>query len=191
MVAPLTSYVQRVNSSSTYGSTFLLVTPLESSFSGFHFIIANVIPSDFVSDQPVIVRAGSTIGRTDTSFQLSQQTFIHVESYKTIDGTVHRIDPTQFLQPNLNPMVTVSYECNDFVTYVGGAVIDRRAIAPTSVETEHSGIPLVELYPDHEFPQPYDLVLTSEESQTSADNVEFFQSSTFIMVGPIPVQFGK
>lgn len=190
----MTSYVQRVNSSSmsdVYGDISLLITPLESSYSSFQFVIANIIPNDFVSDQPVIVQAGSTIGSADASFQLSQQTFIHVESYKNIDGIMHRVDPTQFLQPNLNPMVAVSYECNDFVTYVGGAVIDRRAIAPSSVDMEHIGMPLVDLYPIHEFPQPHDLMLTSEESQTSADNVEFLQSSTFIMVGPIPVQFGK
>ena len=46
--------------------------------------------------------------------------------------------------------------------------------------------------PGHEFPQPYDLVIESSDSITSGGTpVQFFQSRTFIMVGQIPVQFGK
>ena len=50
----------------------------------------------------------------------------------------------------------------------------------------HTGIPR------DEFPQPYDLVIESSDTITSGDTpVQFFQSSTFIMVGQIPVQFGE
>ncbi len=51
--------------------------------------------------------------------------------------------------------------------------------------------------PGHEFPQPTDLVLTDYglisnivDGLNNTDIV-FFQSTTFIMVGQIPVQFGK
>ena len=190
MVAPLSSYVQSVYVSGVYENTSILVTPAESSFSGIQFIIANIISSGFVSDERVLVHAGSTIGSVDTSYQIFNQTFIHVESYKTIDGTSYTIDATQFLQPNLNPKVDVVYSCNDFITFIGGAVIDRRAIVSTNAQVEHIGTPLVEQFPIHEFPQTYDLVI-STATHNSAENVEFFQSNTFLMVGPIPVQFGE
>lgn len=50
----------------------------------------------------------------------------------------------------------------------------------------HTGIPR------DEFPQPHDLVIESIGTITSGNTpVQFFQSSTFIMVGQIPVQFGE
>ena len=54
----------------------------------------------------------------------------------------------------------------------------------------HTGIP------GHEFPQPRDMVVRGGGSVTSgggrltSGEVQFFQNSTFLMVGPIPVQFG-
>ena len=71
-------------------------------------------------------------------------------------------------------------------------MIDRQSIAPTELETIMIGDPLVDGVPDHEFPQPHDLVLRAEDSMTSSsESMQFFQSSTFIMVGQIPVQFGE
>ncbi len=51
--------------------------------------------------------------------------------------------------------------------------------------------------PDHEFPQPFDQVIRGDDVITSSvggsniTDVTFFQSSTQIMVGPIPVLFGE
>lgn len=51
--------------------------------------------------------------------------------------------------------------------------------------------------PDHEFPQPFDHVIQGDDVITSSvggsniTDVTFFQSSTQIMVGPIPVLFGE
>ena len=70
-------------------------------------------------------------------------------------------------------------------------MVDRRSVSPLEPELEYTGSPLVEGIPGHEFPQPHDLVFKAEESVMSADGVQFFQGSTFLMVGSIPVQFGE
>lgn len=47
--------------------------------------------------------------------------------------------------------------------------------------------------PNHEFPQPYDLVVreTSAVQPRPPEQVVFLQRSTSLMVGQIPVQLGK
>ncbi len=45
--------------------------------------------------------------------------------------------------------------------------------------------------PGHEFPQTFDIISTANVSIQPPSQVTFFQSSTFLMVGQIPIQFGK
>ena len=198
VMAPLTGYFQLLDPSTlptplSYDPTnSLILTPTESSFNGIYFIIANLRPEpSVVSSEPRLLLSGDVIGYPDDSVLVAEESFIHVEAYRVVDGNEYAIDPTQFLQPNLDPQVGIQFECNDLVTYVGGMVVDRWAIAPTELETVLIGDPLVNGVPDHEFPQPHDLILSAEGSMTSSESVPFFQSSTFIMVGPIPVQFGE
>ena len=67
--------------------------------------------------------------------------------------------------------------------------LNVRMRAHTHTHT-HTGIP------GHEFPQPRDMVVRGGGSVTSgggrltSGEVQFFQNSTFLMVGLIPVQFG-
>ena len=71
--------------------------------------------------------------------------------------------------------------------------MDRRSVGADDPELVSVGVALVEdTIPGHEFPQPVDRVVrSSEEGVVSGDSVLFFSSSTFLMVGTIPVQFGE
>ena len=70
--------------------------------------------------------------------------------------------------------------------------MDRRTLAPDQPEQVEFGERLVEdTIPGHEFPRPVDSVLQAGGTILSGSSAEVFSSSTFIMVGPIPVQFGE
>ena len=75
----------------------------------------------------------------------SSSGFLHVEFIKVMNSIGYRLDPTSFLQPRLEPNVTVELECNDIVTSVGGVVIDRRNLIQSSnpITRELLGNPLV------------------------------------------------
>lgn len=45
--------------------------------------------------------------------------------------------------------------------------------------------------PNHEFPQPFDLVVRESGSAPPPGHVTFLQNSTSLMVGQIPVQLGE
>ena len=118
--------------------------------------------------------------------------YIHLAAYKTIGSDAFTINPTQYLQPIHDPQVEIEYDCNDLVTYIGQMVVDRRPLAPESPTTVSYGSVLVDdAIPDHEFTRPVDHILHSHGTLLSGASVEVLSSSTFIMVGPIPVQFGK
>lgn len=195
---PLSGYAQLLDSetitdASLYGynaTGTVLLTPEDSSFSGIHFVISNIVPSTSITSEPQYVEAGTAVASPDTARQISGQSLIHIEAYKVLEGVEYVIDPTQFLQPVLEPVVSTSFDCNDFVTYVGGIVVERKQVLPDEPELELVGPPLVAGIPGHEFPQPHDLVLRAEESMTSIDGLQLLQGSTFLMVGDIPVQFG-
>ena len=133
------SLPQPYNATST-----LLLTPTESSLSGLHFLISNIVPNPSLNSQPRFFLSGETVATSDDSIQIGGGSFIHIEAFKTIEGVEHRINPTQFLQPNLSPRVNVEFGCNDFVTYVSGVVVDRRPIARATLETDYIGNPLIE-----------------------------------------------
>ena len=78
------------------------------------------------------------------------------------------------------------------MTYIGGSVVDRRTLASDVPDTLEFGDVLVEdTIPGHEFPLPVDHVLHTQGTILSGASAEVFSTSTFIMVGPIPVQFGE
>ena len=208
-------------------SSSVIILPEESSFNGIYFILSNIIPAPSLTAQPQFYQSGTPIATSASTSQVqSGKTFVHIEAYKMLNGQFFPLDPTQFLQPDLNVSVSVQLECNDIVTYVEGMVVERRnVLSSTDVTRMQVGDPLVEGMkkfsfmvhieihhislslslslslshpisftgiPGHEFPQPYDLVIESSDSITSgATPVQFFQSRTFVMVGQIPVQFGK
>ena len=140
---------------------------------------------------PTFVLAGDAIG-SFSDFLLSGQKFIHVEAYKMVGDVAYSVDPSQFLSLELSPSATVDWDCNDMVTYVRDVVVDTRPVSSTTPTSQPVGDPLVNIVvPDHEFPQALELVLEGAESVQSADSVTFFESSTFLMVGPIPVTLGE
>lgn len=163
IVCPLSGTVQLLDSTALpfYNSTSsLLLTPAESSLNGIHFVISNISPDLSVTSQPRFYLSGDVIATPDDSIQIDGESFIHVEAYKIVEGVQYVIDPTQFLQPNLNPAVSIEFGCNDFVTYVGGVVVDRRPIASTSPDMENIGNPLVEgMYASVDSCCVYDMII--------------------------------
>ena len=87
-------------------------------------------------------------------------------------------------------MVNIEWDCNEITTLIKGVVVDTQTVSNSDPIKEFIGDPLINLFiPDHEFPQPYDLILEEDIDVSSTDNVEFFESSTFLVVGVIPVTF--
>ena len=154
-----------------------------------YFIISNIDPDSAVTSSQVFVSAGESIG---TSMQLLNSYGIHVEAYKTIDGMTYSINPTQFVAPVLKPEVNFALDCNELTTIVNGMVVSTQEIISLDPVKKYIGEPLVTIdIDDEEFPDPYDLVLQHGIDIRPAEDVEFFQSSTFLMVGVVPVTFSK
>ncbi len=70
---------------------------------------------------------------------IATATYLHMELIKTIGGQSFRLDPTSFLQPNTEPVVTSQLQCNDVVTSVGGAVVDRRTFVTSPISRQLIG----------------------------------------------------
>lgn len=157
---PVSGYIQLFDSSTlpaslqsrslytSYSSPHsVILFPSESSFNGIFFIISNIIPVMTITTEPQYLKSGTVFALSpDTNVTIDGEYFIHVEAIKTLDGIGHSLDPTQFLQPRLDPQVTVDFECNDLVTYVGSVVVDRRSVVPSSTDVimQLIGEPLVE-----------------------------------------------
>ena len=160
-------------------------------------MITNFVPSDSISSEPAFVSSGNMIDHSnDFGSGTGPATFVHLEAYKELAGTRYAVNPTQFLQPVLDPTISTEIlECNDVMTYVGGVAVDHALIVQEDPLKVYVGDPLVEGIPRHEFPRPFDRLVSAEsESELASpqdEAVGFYQSSTFIMVGSIPVQFGK
>ena len=89
-----------------------------------------------------IVQSGAFIS---SSLSFERTLSYHVEAFKVLEGEWFRIDPTPFLQPLMGPQVNVQFDCNDVVVYVGGTVVERRALLEsTDVVMEMMGNPLVQ-----------------------------------------------
>ena len=196
IVAPLSGYYSRSSEAPPYDSlSTITLTPSEPSYHDLSFTLSHVLPSLELTDSPIFIRGGDPLGIFITEPQTQNtddEYYIHIEAFKTVDNEAYGIDPTQYLQPIHNPLVTLQYDCNDLVTYIGGSVVDRRTVASDVADTLEFGAVLVEdTIPGHEFPQPVDHLLHTQGTILSGTTAEVFSSSTFIMVGPIPVQFGE
>ena len=127
-------------------SSSVIILPEESSFNGIYFILSNIIPAPSLTAQPQFYQSGTPIATSASTSQVqSGKTFVHIEAYKMLNGQFFPLDPTQFLQPDLNVSVSVQLECNDIVTYVEGMVVERRnVLSSTDVTRMQVGDPLVE-----------------------------------------------
>ena len=168
----------------------MLLTPTEFSLDSFHFIISNIEPYSTFTATPVFVTAGQALG---LAMELTTELHgVHVEAYKTLDNKTYTVNPTQFIPPVLKPKATVVWDCNELTTMVNGMVVNTQTVVSSDPVETLVGDPLVTIdIDDEEFPQPYDLILEHDIGLSSMENVEFFQSSTFLMVGVIPVTFSK
>lgn len=126
-------------------STSIIVLPEESSFNGVYFILSNIVPAPLLTVQSQFYQSGNPIASASTSQLPSGKTFVHIEAYKMLNGQFFPLDPTQFLQPDLDVSISVQLECNDIVTYVEGMVVERRnVLSSTDVTRMQVGDPLVE-----------------------------------------------
>lgn len=126
-------------------SSSLIILPEESSFNGVYFILSNVIPSPSLTVGQQFYQSGSVIASASNSQLPNGKSYVHIEAYKMLNGQFFTLDPTQFLQPDLNVSVSVQLECNDIVTYVEGMVVERRnVLSSTEVTQMQVGEPLVE-----------------------------------------------
>lgn len=194
--APLSGYYSASPGVPPYdSSSTITLTPVESSYHDITFTLTHVLPTSDLTESPIFIRGGDPLGiftREPQTPNVDEEYYIHLEAHKTVGNESYTIDPTQFLQPILEPQVSLQYDCNDLVTYIGGVVVDRRTLAPDQPEEVEFGEQLVEdAIPGHEFPLPVDGVLQARGTILSGSSAEVFSSSTFIMVGPIPVEFGE
>ena len=188
VVAPLSGYY-------SLSSSVINLSPVETSYTDLSFTLHHIQPTITLTETPIFIRGGDPLGILTAEpppNNSDDEYYIHLEAHKRVGNETRTLDPTQFLQPILRPSVALSYECNDLVTYIGGSVVDRQSLSPTSAQVVEYGEVLVEdTIPEHEFQRPVDHTLHAQGTILSGVSVELLASSTFIMVGPIPVQFGK
>lgn len=155
IVLPLSGYVRLFDASvlpamvqnsyagsNSYASTnAIILVPAESSHVGVYFIISNLVPVSDIVGESRFFTAGDVIGMTAAD----SAGFVHVEVIKKIDGIGYRLDPTSYLQPRLEPNVSVALECNDVVIRAGGVVVERLNFVDPSelIRRELLGEPLV------------------------------------------------
>ena len=188
-MAPLSGYY----SQSSPG--VILVSPAETSYTDLIFTLHHISPTVPLTVTPVFIRGGDPLGTLTSEPQNTDNNdeyYIHLEAHKRVGNETHSVDPSQFLQPIPTPSVALDYECNDLVTYVSGVVVDRHTLAPASpLVVDYGDVLVDDTIPGHEFSRPVDHTLHSQGTILSGTSVELLASSTFIMVGPIPVQIGK
>ena len=123
----------------------VIVLPEESSFNGIYFILSNIVPTPSLTVEPQFYQSGNAIASTGNYQLLDGKSFVHIEAYKMLNGQFFPLDPTQFLQPDLDVDVSVQLECNDIITYVEEMVVERRSVlSSTEVIRMQIGEPLVE-----------------------------------------------
>lgn len=136
----LPSTTDSYTSSGNYSASNTIVfTPAETSYVGVYVLISNLVPaSDISGAQYRFFTAGDTIGTP-------QGDYVHVEVIKGIGGVGYRLDPTSYLQPRLEPNVSVALECNDVVIRTRGVVVERVDLVDPSelIRRELLGEPLV------------------------------------------------
>lgn len=149
--SPLSGYAQIVNSSllpvsvqdsysgSSYSGMGVILRPSEPSYAGIYIILSNLVPVLDLARERQFVTAGDSLG------SVPENSFLHVEIIKEINGVGYRLDPTPYLQPRLEPNVSLALECNDVVIRTGGVVVERRNLVDPAelVSRELLGEPLV------------------------------------------------
>lgn len=199
-MAPFSGMVNRFNpteypslSSYNYSSdNTIVLRPTEFAHDNIHLFVSNIVPLVTITTEPAFILAGEAIGSFSTNFQINGQAFIHIETLKTVNGVSYSMDPSQFLSLVTSPTASLNLDCNEMVTFVGDVVVDKRPVSMSTPTSEPVGNPIVTInVPGHEFPQPFELFLEGNEEVMSSNTVQFFQTSTFLMVGPIPVTFCK
>ena len=187
-MAPLSGYYSQSSSTIT-------LSPVEASYHDLTFSLSHIQPTITLTETPVFIRGGEPLGILTSEpppQNIEGEHYIHLQLHKRVGNETYALDPTQFLQPIVRPSVALEYHCNDLITYVGGSVVDRRSLVPQTHQEVEYGEPLVDdAIPAHEFPRPVDHVLKAQGTILSGASVELLSSSTFIMVGPIPMQFGE
>ena len=160
------------------------------NYQDLTLIITNISPAAFIGVDGVHVYAGRLVGVANSDTLCDDQPFIHVEMYKRLNGMLHVIDPTQFLPVPFQPDINMELQCNDVTVMDSGMVIDKQKIAGQDPMLQLIDPPIVEVA-RNEFPQLRDYVLSDDYSYISAGETELFRDSTFLLVGPFPVEFSK
>ena len=161
--------------------------------TGFNYqdltmIISNVNPASFITVDGVQVFAGDSVGTANSDTLCNDQSFIHVEVYKRLNGSFYAINPVQFLPVQYQPNINTELQCNDVTIMQSGMVISKQPIAGQDPRLQLIDPPIVDVA-RNEFPQLRDYVVSDGYSYTSAGETELFSDSTFLLVGPFPVEF--
>ena len=158
------------------------------NYQDLTIIITNISPADFVRVDSVQVYTGQLIGVANSDVLCDDRPFIHVEMYKRLNGMLYVIDPTQFLPVQFQPDINMELQCNDVTVMQSDMVVDKQAIAGQNPVLQLVNPPIIEVA-RNEFPQLRDYILSDDYSYTSAGETELFRDSTFLLVGPFPVEF--
>lgn len=161
---------------------------MDFNYQDLIMIITNVNPVSFIGVEGDQVYVGQLVGNADSTTLCGNQPFIHVEMYKRLNGTLYVINPAQFLPNQFQPSVNMELQCNDVTVMQSGMVIDKQPIAGQDPTLQLIDPPIVDIA-INEFPQLRDYVLSDNYTYTSAGETELFRDSTFLLVGPFPVEF--
>ena len=188
--------VRLVNTSDTLEANMheadktVVLTLTDFNYQDLTMIITNVNPASFVAADGVQVYTGQLVGVTSSDTLCDNKPFIHVEVYKELNGVFYAIDPSQFLPVQFQPDISVELQCNDVTVMESGMVTRKQPIAGQDPMLELIDPPIVDVA-RNEFPQLRDYVLSDDYSYISAGETELFKDSTFLLVGPFPVEFSK
>ena len=194
--APFAGIIRLINSSDPFEAnmhdvdeTILLILN-DFNYQDLIIIITNVNPAAFIRVDGIQVYAGQLIGITNSNTLCDNQPFIHVEMYKQLNGTLHAINPSQFLPAQFQPDISMELQCNDVTVMQSGMVVAKQRIAGQDPTLQLMDPPIVEVA-RNEFPQLRDYMLSDDYSYSSVDETELFRDSTFLLVGPFPIEFSE
>lgn len=192
--APFAGTVRLINSSDSFEANMhdvdktVILFLTNFNYQDLMMIITNVNPASFIRVDSVQVYTGEVIGTVDPDILCDDQAFIHVEMYKRLDGMFYSINPAQFLPVQYQPDINMELQCNDITVMQSGMVIDKQPIGGQDPTLHLIDPPIVEVA-RNEFPQLRDFIVSDDYSYTSPGEAELFSDSTFLVVGPFPVEF--
>ena len=192
--APFAGTVRLINSSDPFEAdmhdvdkTVVLVLN-DFNYQDLTIIITNISPAAFIRVDGVQMHTSQLVGVANSDVLCDDRPFIHTEMYKRLNGMLHVINPTQFLPVQFQPDINMELRCNDVTVMQSGMVVDKQNIAGQDPVLQLIDPPIVEVA-RNEFPQLRDYVLSDDYSYTSAGEAELFRDSTFLLVGPFPIEF--